>query len=29
MAHHRGGLAVETLLGQGTAFGVWLPAARD
>lgn len=29
MAHHRGGLAVETLMGQGTAFGVWLPAARD
>jgi cytoskeletal protein CcmA (bactofilin family) len=29
MAHHRGGLAVETLLGQGTAFGVWLPAARE
>lgn len=28
MAHHRGGLAVETRLGQGTAFGVWLPAAR-
>ncbi len=29
MAHHRGGLAVETRLGQGSAFGVWLPAARD
>jgi two-component system, OmpR family, phosphate regulon sensor histidine kinase PhoR len=29
MAHHRGGLAVETLMGQGTAFGVWMPAARD
>ena len=29
MAHHRGGLAVETLIGQGTAFGVWLPAARE
>lgn len=29
MAHHRGGLAVETVMGQGTAFGVWLPAARD
>jgi two-component system, OmpR family, phosphate regulon sensor histidine kinase PhoR len=28
MAHHRGGLAVETRLGQGTAFGIWLPAAR-
>lgn len=25
MAHHRGGLAVETLMGQGTAFGVWMP----
>ncbi|MFN3911604.1 sensor histidine kinase [Hyphomonas sp.] len=29
MAHHRGGLAVETRLGEGTAFGVWMPAARD
>lgn len=29
MAHHRGGLAVETVMGQGTAFGVWLPAARE
>lgn len=29
MAHHRGGMAVETLMGQGTAFGVWLPAARE
>ena len=29
MAHHRGGLAVETRLGEGTAFGVWLPVARD
>jgi two-component system phosphate regulon sensor histidine kinase PhoR len=29
MAHHRGGLAVETLMGQGTAFGAWMPAARD
>ena len=29
MAHHRGGLAVETRLGQGSAFGIWLPAARD
>jgi len=28
MAHHRGGLAVETLLGKGSAFGVWLPAMR-
>lgn len=29
MAHHRGGFAVETRIGEGTAFGVWLPAARD
>ena len=29
MAHHRGGLAVETLMGQGTAFGVWMPTGRD
>lgn len=29
MAHHRGGLAVETRLGLGTAFGIWLPAARE
>ncbi|MFN7056636.1 sensor histidine kinase [Hyphomonas sp.] len=29
MAHHRGGLAVETRLGEGTAFGIWLPAAKD
>jgi two-component system phosphate regulon sensor histidine kinase PhoR len=29
MAHHRGGLAVETRLGMGTAFGIWLPAARQ
>ena len=28
MAHHRGGLAVETRLGKGSAFGIWLPAAR-
>ncbi|MEZ5947195.1 MAG: ATP-binding protein [Hyphomonas sp.] len=28
MAHHRGGMAVETRLGQGTAFGVWMPAAK-
>lgn len=28
MAHHRGGFAVETRIGEGTAFGVWLPAAR-
>ncbi len=25
MAHHRGGLIVESRPGQGTAFGVWLP----
>ena len=29
MAHHRGGLAVETLMGQGSAFGVWMPVGRD
>ncbi|MBY9066500.1 two-component sensor histidine kinase [Hyphomonas sp. WL0036] len=29
MTHHRGGLAVETRIGEGTAFGVWLPAAKD
>ncbi|KCZ48409.1 sensor histidine kinase [Hyphomonas pacifica] len=29
MAHHRGGFAVETRIGEGTAFGVWLPAARE
>lgn len=29
MAHHRGGLAVETVMKQGTAFAVWLPVARD
>ena len=28
MAHHRGGLAVETRMGKGSAFGIWLPAAR-
>jgi len=28
MAHHRGGMAVETVLGKGSAFGVWLPAMR-
>ncbi|MCA8900684.1 MAG: two-component sensor histidine kinase [Hyphomonas sp.] len=27
MAHHRGGMAVETRMGKGTAFAVWLPAA--
>ena len=29
MAHHRGGFAVETRIGEGTSFGVWLPAARE
>ena len=29
MAHHRGGFSVETRIGEGTAFGVWLPAARE
>jgi len=29
MAHHRGGLAVETLMGRGSAFGVWMPTGRD
>jgi two-component system phosphate regulon sensor histidine kinase PhoR len=29
MAHHRGGLAVETRLTQGTAFGVWMPVGRE
>ncbi|MEX1250333.1 MAG: ATP-binding protein [Hyphomonas sp.] len=29
MAHHRGGLAVETLMGQGSAFGVWMPTGRE
>lgn len=29
MAHHRGGLAVETRLTQGTAFAIWMPAGRD
>jgi len=28
MAHHRGGMAVETAMGKGSAFGVWLPAMR-
>lgn len=26
MAHHRGGMAVESVEGEGTAFSVWLPA---
>ena len=29
MARHRGGLAVESLEGDGTAFGVWMPRLRD
>ncbi len=29
MARHRGGLAVESLEGAGTAFGVWLPNAPE
>ncbi|MEL7039989.1 MAG: ATP-binding protein [Pseudomonadota bacterium] len=28
MARHRGGLAVESLEGNGTAFGVWMPRLR-
>ena len=28
MAHHRGGMAVETVMEKGSAFGVWLPAMR-
>lgn len=28
MAHHRGGMSVETQMGKGSAFGVWLPALR-
>ncbi|MEM8615675.1 MAG: ATP-binding protein [Pseudomonadota bacterium] len=27
MARHRGGLAVESIEGRGTAFGVWMPCA--
>lgn len=27
MARHRGGLAVESIEGEGTAFGIWLPLA--
>ena len=29
MARHRGGLAVESLEGHGTAFGVWMPRLKD
>ena len=29
MARHRGGLAVESLEGHGSAFGIWMPRLRD
>ncbi|MEM7330097.1 MAG: ATP-binding protein [Pseudomonadota bacterium] len=29
MARHRGGLAVESLEGHGTAFGVWMPRIKE
>jgi two-component system phosphate regulon sensor histidine kinase PhoR len=29
MARHRGGFAVESLEGHGTAFGVWMPRVKD
>ncbi|MEL6723933.1 MAG: ATP-binding protein [Pseudomonadota bacterium] len=29
MARHRGGLAVESVQGQGTAFGVWMPRKKQ
>jgi two-component system phosphate regulon sensor histidine kinase PhoR len=29
MARHRGGLAVESLEGAGTAFGIWMPRLQD
>ena len=29
MARHRGGLAVESREGHGTAFGIWMPRIRD
>lgn len=29
MARHRGGLAVASLEGQGTAFGVWMPRLKN
>lgn len=29
MARHRGGLAVESREGDGTAFGIWMPRLRD
>ena len=29
MARHRGGFAVESLEGHGSAFGIWMPRLRD
>ena len=29
MARHRGGFAVESLEGHGTAFGIWMPRLQD
>ncbi|MEO0607319.1 MAG: ATP-binding protein [Pseudomonadota bacterium] len=29
MARHRGGLAVESLEGAGTAFGIWMPRVKE
>ncbi|MEM9055670.1 MAG: ATP-binding protein, partial [Pseudomonadota bacterium] len=29
MARHRGGLAVESIEGEGTAFGIWMPRITD
>lgn len=29
MARHRGGFAVESIEGEGTAFGIWLPLAEN
>ena len=29
MARHRGGLAVESLEGHGSAFGIWMPRLRE
>jgi two-component system phosphate regulon sensor histidine kinase PhoR len=29
MARHRGGLAVESVEAQGTAFGIWMPRVKD
>lgn len=28
MAHHQGGLAVESIYGKGTSFSVWFPASK-